>query len=83
MLKDITAVQPLDDYHLHLTFEDGMNGVVNVKEMVRFTGIFEPLTDPVYFNQVVVNEDIGTICWPNDVDLDPDVLYAAISGNAM
>lgn len=27
-----------------------------------------------------VNDQLGTIVWPNDPDLDPDVLYARVTG---
>lgn len=30
------------------------------------------------FEQVEIDEQTGTITWPCDVDLDPDVIYAAI-----
>jgi formylmethanofuran dehydrogenase subunit E-like metal-binding protein len=30
------------------------------------------------FEQVKVDEQTGTITWPGDVDLDPDVIYAAL-----
>lgn len=80
MLKDIVEVEPLEAYRLRVRFEDGMVGVVDVAELVSFTGVFTPLKDRSYFLQVHVNPEIGTICWPNDADLDPDVLYAQISG---
>lgn len=80
MLKDIIQVAVLSEYNLHLTFEDGLEGVVDVSKMIEFSGIFSPLQDIAYFNQVRVNPDIGTICWPNEADLDPDVLYAQVSG---
>jgi hypothetical protein len=80
MLKDVVKVEYLDDYRLHLRFEDGAEGVIDVSDLVKFTGVFAPLEDKAYFAQVRVNPDIGTICWPNDADLDPDVLYAAITG---
>jgi hypothetical protein len=80
MLKDVVKVEYLDDYRLHLRFEDGAEGVIDVSDLVKFTGVFAPLEDKAYFAQVHVNPDIGTICWPNDADLDPDVLYAAITG---
>ena len=76
MLKDITHVQPLENYRLHLRFEDGVEGSVDVASLVKFTGVFDPLRDREYFLQVRVNPDLGTICWPNGADLDPDVLYA-------
>jgi hypothetical protein len=83
MLKDIVSVQPLDGYRLHLTFEDGMQGEVDISELVEFTGIFAPLKDATFFRQVAVNSDIGTICWPNHADIDPNVLYHAITGEPL
>jgi hypothetical protein len=80
MLKDVIQVECLDGYRLRLRFEDGVQGVVDVSELVEFTGVFAPLKDRAYFVQVSVNADIGTICWPNGADLDPDVLYAMITG---
>ena len=80
MLKDVVQVEYLDGYRLRLRFEDGVKGVVDVSELVKFAGVFAPLKDRAYFAQVRVNPDIGTICWPNDADLDPDVLYAVITG---
>lgn len=80
MLKDVTAVQPLDDYRLRLEFEDGISGIVDLTTLVPFKGVFAPLKDRDYFVQVRVNAEIGTICWPNEADIDPDVLYALITG---
>jgi hypothetical protein len=81
MLKDIVSVTPLGNHRLHLRFEDGVSGEVDIAAIVRFDGVFAPLRDPAYFAQVHVNQDIGTIIWPNGADLDPDVLYAIITGN--
>jgi len=80
MLKDIVEVQPLDGYRLHLRFEDGVEGSVDLAELIEFTGVFAPLRERGYFLQVRVDPDLGTICWPNGADLDPDVLYAHITG---
>ena len=35
--------------------------------------------DPEYFARVRVNPDLGTICWPNDADWDPLVLYSLLT----
>lgn len=83
MLKDIVEVQPLDGYRLRLRFENGVEGAVDVAHLVEFTGVFAPLRDRAYFQQVRVNPDTGTIGWPNDADLDPDVLYALVSGEPL
>ncbi len=83
MLIDIVRVTPLADYELELLFEDGTNGIDNVADIVEFTGVFAPLKNKTYFDQVRVNPDIGTICWPNEADIDPDVLYALITGEPL
>jgi len=80
MLKDIIAVQPLEAYQLHIRFEDGVEGVVDLNQLVQFSGVFAPLRDPTYFAQVQVHPELGTIVWDNGADLDPDVLYATVSG---
>jgi hypothetical protein len=80
MLKDIIEVQPTQNYRLRLRFEDGKEGEVDIAAMIRFEGIFSPLKDPAEFRKVQVDPELGTICWPNGADLDPDVLYAKVTG---
>jgi hypothetical protein len=80
MLKDIISVKPLEGYQLYLCFEDGTEGIVDISQIVQFTGIFAPLQDQAYFSQVQVNPEIGTISWSNEADLDPDVLYSIVTG---
>lgn len=80
MLKDIVAAQVLGDYRLHLRFEDGVEGVVDLRPHLSFRGVFEPLRDPAFFALVRVDPNLGTVAWPNGADLDPDVLYARITG---
>ena len=80
MLRDVVSVQPLFEHRLRVVFDDGVEGIVNVRQMVQFTGVFEPLHDPAFFAQVKVNAEFGTVCWPNDADLDSSVLYAKITG---
>lgn len=78
MLKDIVEAKPLEGYKLYLKFEDEVQGIVDITELIEFTGIFEPLTDPAYFAKVTVNPELGTICWENGADIDPVVLYAKV-----
>lgn len=80
MLIDVTSVKPLDHHQLYLHFEDGVEGVVSLTELIDFTGVFAPLRQPDYFAQVRVDPELGTICWPNGADIDPDVLYSRVTG---
>ena len=83
MLKDVIDVKPLDGYRLHLRFEDGIEGEVDLSETFRFEGVFAPLQDPVEFRRVSVNPELGVVCWPSGADLDSDVLYAQVTGRAI
>lgn len=80
MLKDVVEARPLDGYRLHLRFEDGVEGILDLEPHLRFQGVFEPLRNPDFFRQVKVDPDLGTVVWPNGADLDPDVLYAHVTG---
>lgn len=83
MLKDVLEVRPLSGYRLYLRFEDGADGEVDISSFVSFRGVFEPLREPTEFRRVRVDPDLGTIVWPNGADLDPDVLYAAVTGQVI
>ena len=81
MLKDIVEVSVRPPHKLWVRFEDGVNGEVDVAEITNFAGVFASLRDEVAFATVAVNAELGTVQWPTGADLDPDVIYAAISGS--
>ena len=71
----VVAVRPVAGYRLELVFDDGAVGVIDFEGWLIGTGgVMEPLADRQFFQQVSVDENAGTIQWPNDVDLCPDVL---------
>lgn len=80
MLKDVVAVEVVGPHRLRLTFEDGVSGEVDVARLVAFEGVFAPLVDPDQFSAVQVSRYAGTVVWPNGADLDPDLLYAEVTG---
>jgi hypothetical protein len=63
MLKDIVAVKPLTGYQLWLTFEDGIEGVVDISQLMEFSGIFAPLQEVETFAQVQIHPELGTLIW--------------------
>lgn len=83
MLKDIIEARIEKNYEVRLRFEDGVQGIVDLADEIEFNGVFAPLRDPGFFASLRVDPDLGTICWPNGADLDPDVLYARVSGAAL
>lgn len=69
------------DYILELTFADGIQAQIDFRKKIEGrAGVFAPLQDIRFFSQVRVDPEVGTIVWPNDVDLDPDVLYCQATG---
>jgi hypothetical protein len=68
----IRHVEPLDGYRLRLSLTDGR--VIEKDVLPLFVGpAFDRVrTDPRLFAQAGVVH--GTVAWPRDVDLDPDVL---------
>ena len=81
-LIDVVKVDVLHDYLLHLHFDNGHSGVVDIAKIIPFKGVFAPLKDKSYFSRVTLNSDIGTICWENGADISPSVLFENIQKNA-
>ena len=79
MLKDVTDVRVLGGHRIWLRFEDGVEGELDLDKLIEFHGVFAPLEDEQEFAKVRVNREVGTIVWPNGADLDPDVLYSAVT----
>lgn len=71
---DIVHVEVDRGYRLIITFADSHRRAVDIDSLVQFDGVFEPLRDLDYFARVAVNDELGTIVWPNGADLCPDVL---------
>jgi len=80
MIPRVVSVQQTGAYRLRLRFNDGAEGELDVRDEIPFDGVFEPLNDPDFFAQVRVDEELGTIAWPNGADLDPWVLHSRITG---
>lgn len=80
-LQDVTGVEVIGAHRLRLAFDDGTVGEVDFTER-EWRGVFEPLRDPAYFAQVVVNQEAGTITWPNGADMAPEPLYAEARQNS-
>ena len=80
MIPDVVEARHLGGQRQSVRFDDGLSGEVDLAKRLTFTGVFKPLLDPAIFAQIRVNPDIGTICWPNDADVDPVVLYSWVTG---
>ena len=78
MSRKVVHVRVLRSHRLEVTFDDGVEGEVDLKEYVPFDGVFEPLKDREFLAKVRVNRRFGTPCWPNGADLAPEHLYGLL-----
>jgi hypothetical protein len=70
----VTSAEVLGHYRLRLGFSDGSSHDVDLTGELRGP-VFEPLADPDFFAEVRVDDELGTVVWPNGADLDPLVLH--------
>lgn len=73
-MVNVTWVEVVDHFVLRLGFDDDSVREVDLRPWLRGP-LFEPLRDPAFFRQVRVDEESGTVVWPNGADLDPLVLH--------
>jgi hypothetical protein len=77
-MPDIVAVRPQNDLKLWIEFENGESGMLDVRPHIKGP-VFLPLLDEKFFARVRVDEETGTIAWPNGADLCSDVIYYEVT----
>ena len=77
LTPDIAAVRVVRHGVVALTFEDGLEGEVDLRDHL-WGPVFERARTPAGFAEVYVDEESGTITWPGPVDLAPDSLYVRV-----
>ena len=75
----IIDVKPLADFKVWIKFSDNIEGVADLSDL-KGKGIFSKFNDQDYFNSVFIDQESHTLTWPGGIDLDPEVLYAEVSG---
>ncbi len=74
LLETVVGVKVLRPYVIEVTFDDGFRRIVDM-EPELWGPVFEPLRDPAFFAQASVDEELGTVVWPNGADISPEFLY--------
>ena len=77
-MRKITRVEAGEDYRIHLTFDDGVAGTVDLSHLVG-RGVFSSWLDYDVFRLVHIGET-GDLRWPDRIDLCPDSMYLKVSG---
>jgi len=68
----IIKIQPCKQYRLKITYSNGEVRVYDV-DTGSWSGVFAPLKNVSFFNQVALKNRTAT--WPNGVDISPEELY--------
>lgn len=78
ILLKVVSAKYLENYKLLLSFNNGSNGIVDLKNKIfsDHRNVFKPLQDIEFFSDFTQNR--WTIEWKNGVDLAPEFLYGLI-----
>ena len=80
---DVAEVRADGNYRLFVRFFDGTEGTVDMSALVHSAnpGVFAALADPARFAEARV--ELGTVSWPEGLDLAPDAMYAALRAHGV
>jgi hypothetical protein len=73
MYQAVVSVRPNKDFSLAVVFEDGAEGVLDMKPYLDF-GVFKKIKNFEQFQRVRIAFD--TVEWECGVDLDPEFIRA-------
>ena len=74
----VAGVMPIAPCTLLLLFDTGEYKLVSLDDLIEQDGpLFLPLRRWDFFRLVQRDQDGVTVVWPNGLDLDPAMLYAA------
>jgi len=74
MLPKLQEATYQGDYRIWLRFSDGVEGEIDL-ERELWGEVFQPLKDKARFAELSLDEELGTVIWPNGADFAPEFLY--------
>ena len=74
MILHVREAKYLHDYVIHLRFNDGAEGEIDLAGELEGE-IFGPLKDLKKFKAFQVDPDLQTVVWDNGADFAPEFLY--------
>ena len=76
MIIRIKKIQPLSDYRLFVTFDDGKSVIYNVKEDMETLPGYDDLEHITgLFSRVQLDESRTCVFWNDYIDLPSDTIY--------
>ena len=74
----VVDVKVLAHLKLQVLFFDGTTGTVEFSPTM-IKGVFQPLSDPTFFNEVSWSD--GFVTWPGELDIAPDAMHRQLKTN--
>lgn len=72
-MNEVLHARYLRDYVVHLEFDDGLQGEVDLSSYLARGPVFMPLADHSFFAKFSIEG--GSLAWPNGADIAPERLY--------
>ncbi|MEO8347920.1 MAG: DUF2442 domain-containing protein [Acidobacteriota bacterium] len=73
-IHTVTGFEKVAPFTLRVRFEDGSSQVIDFRPVLHGE-IFSPLLDSVFFDRVQLDDESGTLTWPNGADFEPAMLH--------
>lgn len=70
----VTQFATVEPYVLRVHFDDATAQIINFKPIMAGQ-VYGPLNELALFERVIIDEEIGTLVWPNGADVDPATLH--------
>jgi hypothetical protein len=80
MIHDVVSAVYKGGYRIEIEFDDGKRGVVDFSKYLGRGGVFERFKDIAFFRNFRVSDELGVLCWGNEIDVAPETLYADATG---
>ncbi|MCK4564624.1 MAG: DUF2442 domain-containing protein [Verrucomicrobia bacterium] len=74
MFLHVTKAEYIGGYALHLTFNNGVSGDIDLEDEL-YGEMFAPLRNIEKFKEFRVDEEIDTVVWGNGADFAPEFFY--------
>lgn len=70
----VTQFHFVEPYVLQVHFDDGTAQTINFKPIMAGQ-VYGSLNELTLFERVIIDEEVGTLVWPNGADFDPATLH--------
>ena len=71
----VTDFRVKDNFKVWIQFYDGASGEIDFSTVLQQKSFFEKFKDLQFFLKVSLDKEIGTLVWPNNIDIAPERLY--------